>query len=611
MRWSPALLLLACGDPDAADTDFEAGVTFAEVGPIFERSCSPCHYGAATATADLRLEHPDQFVGVPHAATGLELVQPGSDVDSYLWLKLVDGHLGVPGGSGGVMPPSGSLAEGELDTVRAWILGGAEGEGEPPPEVDPCADAHPGCASGCTAGPATVTHAAWHNRLTESPELTWDAVPGASGYEVSIGSAPGADDALCWTDVGATTTHTLRALWALQAEQTAYANVRAIVGDERSAVTSSAGWTVDIAPPDPPTGVDDDRASVDGYVAWDHDRTDVGAGFTGFEVAVGTSPNSDDAVPWTDVGTGLDTTLSELASVPEGSWYWLSVRAGDAAGNRSQPATSVGFITCPPEHAFVPSDDALGTTPFCLAAYEMRIAGNDDGSTPYDPTLLPDSRPTGTPWASIDKGQARVACDSLGFSYQLVANHQWQAAARSIERTASNWSGGDVGVGAVPQGHSDESPLQALASDGGPCVGTGNPDCTDPASPDFSQRRTHELHNGEVVWDLAGNLTEQVDGSTGGPDGLWMSFDAAAFTVDPGFEGYRDAFAPAGPFTEAHGLGRMYGGTGNLTRGGSFDAASAGSAGSAGWLDTGVFQAHRNTWNTTATVGFRCVFVPM
>lgn len=612
MRWAWLLVLAGCGGKADGERRFREGVTFDEVRPIFEANCSPCHFGGAVPSADLRVEHPSQFVEVPHPATGLDLVRPGSTEDSYLWHKLVDTHTELDGGSGGAMPPVGPLGDDDLETVRSWILGGALGDGEPVTELDLCEGTHPGCTSECDPGPGSVTHASWHNRLTESPEIHWDPVPGAVGYEVSIGSSPGEDDAQCWTEVSSTT-HVFRAIWVLEAGQTYHANVRAILaGDERSEATASAGWTVDISPPEVPTALDDGRAPVDGLAAWDHPMSDQGAGFSHFEVAIGTSPGADDALPWTEVGASLSTSLAtEVAGLPQGAWYWLAVRAVDQADNKSQPATSTGFITCADGFSFVAADDDLGTSPFCVATYEMRISGNDDGNTPYDPSFVPDSRPTGTPWSTIEKGQARVACDAMGFSYQLITNAQWQAIARSIERTDSNWSGGSVGLGEVNRGHSDESPLNSLDSDGDPCVGTGNPGCLDPGSPDWTQKRTHDLHNGSVVWDLAGNLTEQVDGSTGGPDGLWMSYDGAAFTTDPGWQDYRDAFAPLGPYTEAHGIGRMYGGTGNLTRGGAFDAASSGSGGSAGTYDTGIYQANHNSWSTGATDGFRCVFVPM
>jgi hypothetical protein len=609
MRWA-LLFLVACGGckDDSVQPAIE-GLVFDDVRPIFESNCSPCHVGSASPSAGLRLEHPSQFVSVPHAATGLDLVRPGSAEDSYVWHKMVDTHLTLSGGSGGVMPPEGVIGDDDLNIVRSWILGGAEGDGGPIPEEELCEVTHPECDSECEPGPVSVTHTDWHNRLTESPNIHWDAVPEAVGYEVSIGSTAGDDDAQCWTEVGDVTAHTFRAIWVLEARQTYVANVRAILpGDTRSESTSSEGWTVDIAPPQVPTALDDGRMPVDGWASWDHPLDDEGAGFAGFEAAIGTSPGSDDALQWTDVGTGLNHTLNaEVAGLPRSAWYWLSLRATDLAGNKSPSATSVGFIICPAHFSFVAADDLLGSAPFCVATYEMRIEGNDNGSAGYSSAFVPDSRPTGTPWAEVEKSESRVACDAMGFSYQLITNGQWQAIARSIERTDSNWSGGSVGIGSVPQGHSDNSPGRSLASDGDPCVGTGNPDCTDPASADFGQRRTHDLDNGSVIWDFSGNLAEQVDGSTGGPVGYWMSFDNDVFTTDPGWEDFRENFAPFGDYTEVQGMGQMYGGTGNLTRGGAYTSGST----KAGWMDTGIYQAHHKTHTTRSTHGFRCVFVPM
>ncbi len=619
-------LLFACtGAPsDSSQPDDTApdvvidtadGVSFDEIAPIFEARCSPCHVGTLAPVADLSLDHPATVVDVPHVESGLDLVEPGSPEASYLWLKLQDTHQ-AHGGSGTIMPPAGRLPASELDAIEAWIRGGAGAgsdtgdtdDGRCPPVAEPC-------VGECAAGPSSVTHAAWHNRLTESPDISWTPVAGAASYQVAIGTAPGADDAACWTDVGVATDHAFPAIWVLANGQTYLASVRAVFADGTvSEPTASTGWTVDIDPPDKPAMVDDARAPVDGTVHWAHPQSDSASGFAGFEVAVGTAPGSADTLPWTPAGTELTTVLGTdvaMPSLPPEAWYWLSVRATDLAGNASQPAISTGFITCPNHYSFVPSDPSLGTDPFCVATYEMRVQGLDDGDVTYSTTYVAESRPTGTPWSGIDKGQARVSCDSIGFSWQLITNPQWQAVARSIERTPGNWSGGAVGAGEIPRGHSDELPLSSLASDGDVCVGTGNPGCADPSSSDWSQRRTHQLSNGETIWDFSGNLKEQVDGSTGGPDGLWMSFDNSAFTTDDGWEAYRAGFGPEGDFTEAQGMGRLYGGTGNLTRGGSYDHASSGAAGSRGFDDTGIYNGHHNSWNTGITDGFRCVFVPM
>lgn len=612
------LWLAACGDGGGKDHPADGApgahsatpptgtVTWDDVGPILAEACAPCHVAAVAPSGDLALDGPDDVVGVVDPETGLPYVAPFDPDGSYLWLKLVDRQAEVQGGGGARMPAS-PLPDAALATIRAWIEGGAL-SGTETGTTDPfCAPVAPACTEGCPAGPAGLAHAEWHARLTSSPTLRWDPVPGAVRYEVAAGHAAGSDDAACWTDVGAATSHAFGALWGVVDGDVIVPSVRAFHADGTvSAAVSSAGWTVDITPPDVPTDVVDERAPVDGRVTWSHPRTDVGAGFVGFEVALGTGPFLADAVPWTAVGADPEVVLGGAVPVDglaQGEWAWVSVRAVDAAGNASQPGTSRGFVTCPPHYAFVPADDVLGTAPFCVARYEMRVQGLSDGAVGWDAAYVAESRPDGTPWSGVDKSEARVACDALGFDYQLVSNAQWQAIARSVERTPANWSGGAVGVGTIPQGHCDEDPLAPLSSDAGPCGGTNDPGCEDPASPDWWQRRTHVLQNGDVVWDLAGNLSEQVDGSPGAPAGLWLSFDDPPFTTDPGWEDARLDFAPAGPYTEAQGTGRLYGGTGNLTRGGSYDPQYA--------ADPGVFGGHHNTWWVGPTEGFRCVFVPM
>ncbi len=655
-RWTVLLLLAACAsdtpqrtppDTTPADTDTDADadadtdtdtdadadadtdtdtdpslITWSDVQPVLADACAPCHVDNLLPSGDLSVDSADDLVGVVDPQTGLAYVEPFDPDASYLWLKLNDRQAEV-GGTGGAMPTAGPLTAGQLDLIEAWILAGALAE--PPdttttddglyhdnPLCDPVAAM---CEAGCPEAPSEVTHVAWHHRLTASPAISWSPVAGVTHYEIALGTTPGADDAACWADVGMATEHTFGAIYVLLDGVTYYASVRAFHPDGTvSAFTASTGWTVDIQPPEVPTELVDDRAPVDGLVTWSHPLTDAASGFAGFEVAVGTAPYGDDALPWSFAGTQPEAVLDVDVALPapllREAWYWVSVRAVDVAGNHSQPVTSAGFITCPDDYVFVPGDDALGSTPFCLARYEMRAEGVS-GQSGFDADLPAVSTPDGLPWSTVTTSDARVLCDLIGFPYQLITNQQWQATARSIEREPGNWSGSAVGAGLVNRGHSDKDPEVVLDALGGPCGGTNNPSCEDPASADWSQKRSHWLHNGEELFDLAGNLRERVDGSPGAPDGLWMDFDNSAFTVDVGWEGYREAFAPAGDFTYVHGMGRVYGGQGNLTRGGSYSPSSVGSGGSKGTEDVGVFTVHHNSWNNTASEGFRCVFVPM
>ncbi|MDQ3036303.1 MAG: hypothetical protein M3Y87_28140 [Myxococcota bacterium] len=163
----------------------------------------------------------------------------------------------------------------------------------------------------------------------------------------------------------------------------------------------------------------------------------------------------------------------------------------------------------------------------------------------------------------------------------------------------------------MSRGHSDRLPLVALAADpADPCSGTGNPGCTDPSSADFDQRRVHHLENGVVIWDFAGNVWEGTSGSMGGPSGLWMSYDHAAFLTGERAAEFHAAFAPSGPYTHAHGMGRIYGGSSQLVRGGAFNGYSSGAAGSRGPHDVGIYAAFHNKSSFGSADGFRCVYAP-
>jgi len=489
--------------------------------------------------------------------------------------------------------------------------GSAAVETDDPPGVPSlCDPVAPPCTSGCAPAPSDIDHGPWSSWLTASPEITWTAASGAKTYELAVGSAPGLDDIQCWIDVGDLTAYTFQALWGVVDGGTYYPSIRAIdaTGHPSEARTTD-GWVVDIQPPEMPTAVEDGSAPVTGEVSWEHPGTDNLSGFEGYEIAVGTAPGLDDALPWTPVASEPFATLPD--PLPQEAWYWLSVRATDIAGNASPPATSEGFIACPDHFAFIPSNADVGSTPFCVARYEMRILGEDDGNRAFDAGFVAESRGTGTPWTQLDKGQARVACDALGFSYQLITNPQWQAIARSIENEPSNWSGGAVGSGSVNRGHSDEVPFATLSGDTDPCEGTGNPSCEDNGSEDFAQKRTHHLGNGELLWDFAGNAWEQVDGSTGSPPNLWMEFTDGVFTTEPGWEDYRASFGPEGPYDGSHGMGGFYGGSGNLIRGGSYDFPNPGTAGAQGYEDMGIYAGHHNAWAVEASHGFRCAYTPM
>ena len=84
-----------------------------DIVPIFEASCNGCHGGAGGWTAT------DYDSAVSTGASG-SVVIPG-DVDASVLAQKV---LGTQT-SGGMMPPGQALAQKDIDTILAWIEGGA------------------------------------------------------------------------------------------------------------------------------------------------------------------------------------------------------------------------------------------------------------------------------------------------------------------------------------------------------------------------------------------------------------------------------------------------------------------------------------------------------
>lgn len=86
---------------------------FDQIPPIFEANCTGCHGGAGGWTAT------DYGSAVTTGASGSALVA-GDVNDSVLALKVLGTRT-----TGGMMPPGRALPQEDIDTILAWIEGGA------------------------------------------------------------------------------------------------------------------------------------------------------------------------------------------------------------------------------------------------------------------------------------------------------------------------------------------------------------------------------------------------------------------------------------------------------------------------------------------------------
>lgn len=169
------------------------------------------------------------------------------------------------------------------------------------------------------------------------------------------------------------------------------------------------------------------------------------------------------------------------------------------------------------------------------------------------------SRPSGLPWTSITQtsaiARAYDACDSC----HLITEAEWLTIAHNVVNVASNWSGGSVGSGYIYSGHNDNNPSSSLAastSDSDGYYGTGNSS--------GNQRRTLTLSNGEVIWDLSGNVEEwtsgQISGGQPGASGWnyreWNSVEGTGSLSPNPFRSFGNS--TANTWTRSKGIGSLY-----------------------------------------------------
>jgi formylglycine-generating enzyme required for sulfatase activity len=243
---------------------------------------------------------------------------------------------------------------------------------------------------------------------------------------------------------------------------------------------------------------------------------------------------------------------------------------------------SVKRKSCPSGYVLVPGNSDFGNSDFCVMKYEAKQGSNSKVV----------STASGTPWVSISWYGAKEACRRSGG--HLITNAEWMTIARDVEGVASNWSEGSVGSGYIYSGHNDGSPnnsLVASSDDGDGYFGTGN------GSPS-NQRRTLTLSNGEVIWDLAGNVWQWVDEQCD-----TTTWTTTSWTEWSSITGYRrDIMGPSVVFGETSGVGKYYGCLTNgnaLVRGGGWNS----------WGNAGVFTMHfiNAPSSSNASIGFRCV----
>ncbi len=190
---------------------------------------------------------------------------------------------------------------------------------------------------------------------------------------------------------------------------------------------------------------------------------------------------------------------------------------------------------CPDGYIIVPGNIELGTKNFCVMKYEAK---NDGG--------VAVSTASGALYVSVTWQEAQDECEVLGSKYHLITENEWLTIAQNVANHAVNWNSSVVGSGFMYLGHNDNDPSTSLLADTDDLNGYygTNDGVSFPGDGSYfnfpsndarayqGQKRTLSLSNGEVIWDLSGNVMELLNNSMpiglryyGGGEG-WYSYNS-------------------------------------------------------------------------------------
>lgn len=250
--------------------------------------------------------------------------------------------------------------------------------------------------------------------------------------------------------------------------------------------------------------------------------------------------------------------------------------------------TIASVLTCPTGFIKVPGSVTYGTSDFCVMKYEAKADANSDGigdtdyTTGYN-TYPANTRPisasiklvssaAGYPVANISQTTAIAVASNPSFvadcpsGCHLMTEAEWMTVAQNVLSVPSNWSSGVVGTGYIYSGHNDNAPATALIADA-----TGVDTYYLTGQTTGNQKRALTLTNGEVIWDLSGNVSEWMSNQTTGvqPTGMpvygsyeWTAVSGGTFAVNPYPSG--TGLSGSGSWNSTNGIGRIYGQTSDV-----------------------------------------------
>lgn len=307
------------------------------------------------------------------------------------------------------------------------------------------------------------------------------------------------------------------------------------------------------------------------------------------------------------------------------------------SGSGYDPVTQncLPLPVCPKNYIEINANIEFNTESFCISKYEEKDSV------------------TGIPLTGMSANTAFDKCaakDRSGYfgKFQLITNAEWMTMAREIEMTSSNWSQSLVGSGFLSRGWAahlafDQYSIPSAWTSYSLPASVSLSDCEYHSSNGCAgqddifyhlYKRTHELSNGELIWDIGGSVFEVVDwkGSdfyftrgptTCGPALEPLIFDSSNAAVDEEyFQQFfyynsclqKEEYLPFGNYNTNHEVGAWRGFKHNMTfehgvvvRGGGLTTHS-----NINFFSSGIYAldilAVTSEDSLPVQVGYRCVY---